>query len=254
MAKRGHAVGNPTGPTTLTERKRAPADIDLKEENATLRRELAEALERQTATSEILKVISSSPGDLEPVFKEMLENATRICEAHFGNLWLCEGDAFRLGALYGATAAFAEARWREPVIHPGPGTGLGRVARTKQLIHIADLASEQAYIEREPSRVALVELAGARTYLMVPMLKDNELVGSIAIYRQEVRPFSDKQIQLVTSFADEAVIAIENTRLFNETKEALERQTATADILRSSPARRRTCSRYSTPLRPAPSG
>ena len=212
MAKRRQAM-RPTGPKAPTKRKRAPADVDLKKEIATLERELAEALERQTATSEVLKVISSSPGDLEPVFKEMLESATRICEAHFGNLWLCEGDAFRLGALYGAPAAFAEARWREPVIHPGPDTGLDRVARTKKLVHIADLASEQAYIEREPSRVALVELAGARTYLMVPMVKDNELVGSIAIYRQEVRPFSDKQIQLVTSFADQAVIAIENTRL-----------------------------------------
>src|SRR5260370_32831846 len=175
--------------------------------NPRLRPEQAEALEQQTATSEVLKGISSSPGDVESVFKEMLESATRICEAHFGNLWLCEGDAFRLGALYGAPAAFAEARWREPAIHPGPGTGLGRVARTKQLVHIADLASEQAYIEREPSRVALLELAGARTYLTVPMLKDNDLVGSIAIYRQAVRPFSDKQIQLVTSFADQAEIA-----------------------------------------------
>jgi signal transduction histidine kinase len=190
---------------------------------AELQRKLAErtaerdeALERQTATADVLKVISSSLGDLEPVFKEMLENAIRICEAHFGNLWLCEGDAFRLGALYGAPAAFSEARWREPVIHPGSGTGLDRVAKTKQLVHIADLASEQAYIERVPSRVALVELAGARTYLMVPMLKDDELVGSIAIYRQEVRPFSNKQIELVTGFADQAVIAIENARLLSE--------------------------------------
>src|SRR5258708_8858060 len=119
MAKRGKSVRRLPAARKTPTSELTPADVDLKKENATLRRELAEALERQTATSEVLKVISGSPGDLEPGFKEMLENATRICEAHFGNPWLCEGDAFRLGALYGARAVFAEARWRGPVIHPG---------------------------------------------------------------------------------------------------------------------------------------
>jgi two-component system, NtrC family, sensor kinase len=118
---------------SATNPQRAIAELQRKLAERTAERD--EALERQTATADVLKVISSSPGDLEPVFKEMLENAMRICEAHFGNLWLCEGDAFRLGALYGAPAAFSEARWREPVVHPGSGTGLDRVARTKQLVH-----------------------------------------------------------------------------------------------------------------------
>ena len=207
--------------------KAAPAS-----ESARLKRQLREALERQTATSEVLEVISSSAGDLQPVFRSMLNNALRICEAKFGHLLLFDGRGFLAAELHDTPAEYAELFKRGPLV-PAPNTALGRLITSKKVIHIPDVMSGELYTEREPLRIATVEILRARTLLAVPMLRDSELVGAIVIYRQETRPFSDRQIELVTNFAAQAVIAIENARLFNETKEALAHQTATSEVLKA---------------------
>ena len=234
-AKTGEGAGKARRRKTKNRRRHLGSASSLQKQLRERTRELTESLEQQTAVAEVLKVISTSTGDLQPVFDAILENATRICGAQFGNLFLLEGEDYRAVAVQG-TPEYA-AYWRgNPVLDAKDSAGipLDRVRKSRRLLHIADMREDSSYREGNWRIVALVDSGGARTFASVPLVKDDEFIGAIAIYRHDVRPFTDKQIALVENFAAQGVIAIENARLLSELRqrtddlsETLEQQTAT---------------------------
>jgi two-component system, NtrC family, sensor kinase len=215
---------------------KARRGVALREPRAHLEKRLAEALEQQRATSEVLGVISSSPGELEPVFQAMLASAMRTCEAKFALLYRIEDDSARIISKLGIPPALAEylkrGPHRPPLNRVSPLTPIGRLIQSRQLVHVADYRTDQSYLDRDPLTVAAIELGGIRTLLVVPMIKNDALMGAILVFRQEMRPFTHKQIELVQNFANQAVIAVENARLLNELRESLQQQSATADALK----------------------
>src|SRR6476646_266432 len=215
----------PTGTAkSKTRSLRKTSAPTLAEQLTAKTRELDEALQQQAATADVLKVISSSAGDLQPVFKSILANATRICRAEFGTLGLVEGDAFRNVALHNVPPE----AFPNELFHPHPKSGLGYMLKTRLISNINDVRTEPPYLERDPAVVALADIGGARSIVNVPMVKDDKLIGVIGVYCQHVQPFSQKEVELVQSFASQAVIAIDNTRLLNELRASLQQQTATA--------------------------
>ena len=211
-----------------------PPTIAEEAKVARLGRGRDEAVEQLSAASDVLKVITSSPGDLKRVFDAILQNATRLCQVEFGSLWLREGDVFRMGAVH-LPSSVNVAIYQPDItfaLHENSGVPIARMVETKAVRHVADLRMDQSYVARSPRIVPLVETVGVRTFLGVPMLKDDELIGAFVMLRTEVRPFSEKQIALVQNFAAQAVIAIENARLLTELRELLQQQTATADVLK----------------------